>query len=106
MLRLQRSCYPTWPSSRACKLCRCRFLLMQVADASDMEYIETVRCACASPLPQDLIRRVEQQQRRDQLEDVTAQLMLLSAVRKVRPLLQWAAAATHTETPFVGVDAS
>lgn len=32
---------------------------------------------------QELIRRVEQRQRQDQLEDVTAQLMLLSAVRKV-----------------------
>ncbi|PRW33616.1 PHD zinc finger-containing [Chlorella sorokiniana] len=32
---------------------------------------------------QELIRRVEQRQRQDKLEDVTAQLMLLSAVRKV-----------------------
>jgi hypothetical protein len=30
-----------------------------------------------------MIRRVEQQQRQEQLADVTAQLMLLSAVRKV-----------------------
>lgn len=30
-----------------------------------------------------MIRRVEQVQRQEQLEDVTAQLMLLSAVRKV-----------------------
>ena len=34
-------------------------------------------------LPQEMIRRVEQQQRQEQLADVTAQLMLLSAVRKV-----------------------
>lgn len=39
----------------------------------------------APPLPQELIRCVERRQRQDQLEDVTAQLMLLSAVRKVSP---------------------
>ena len=35
------------------------------------------------PRVQEMIRKVEQQQRQEQLADVTAQLMLLSAVRKV-----------------------
>lgn len=55
-------------------------------------------------LMRDLVRRVEAEQRRQQLEDVTAQLMLLSAVRKVGG---WdrAAVARRLATAFAGLAA-
>ncbi len=40
-------------------------------------------CKVLDVAAQAMIRRVEQQERAEQLEDVTAQLMLLSALRKV-----------------------